>query len=598
MKKILSLILSASLLTACVIQKPGLPAESSYTQQAYDKYDENALLTQKTFDELTDKIFLESVTDTGINLHYTIANPEAFGITEFPATFGSFTLDQMHQNMQEIADLKKTIDTIDSSLLDDEQQLTYDILKSYVDTELLSEGLELYTEPLTTTIGIQAQLPILLAEYAFYTRQDIDNYLLLLSNIDTYYAQIIDFEREKSKAGLFMSDAAADNVIESCSGYLVAPDKGILTETFISRLDEITSLTDEERQRYIEENQRILKEHFIPAYQLIVDGLSELKGTGTNENGLSQFPDGKKYYNYLVNSCTGTSYKSIKSLREAIEEQLNSDLAESSRILKENPELYNMLSDYSFKHTKPDDILEDLRSQISKDFPELPECSHTIKYVPKVLENVLSPAFYLTPPIDRYTENVIYINNGLNSADSDIYTTLAHEGYPGHLYQSVYFFAQNPCHLRQMLSFGSYSEGWATYVEYYSYLLDNGLEPGLGELLMHTSASNMALYALLDIYIHYYGWDRTQVQKYLSTYYDISESEIIDSVFNPIVENPANYLQYYTGYLEIINMKEAAMQSQKESFDLKAFNTFILDIGPAPFSVIQEKFKEWLFSVK
>lgn len=592
-------VLTAALLTGCAFPKIGSrpTADSDTTvSQDYEAYTEASLLLQKKFDQLTDHLFREEVVRSAIDLHYTLSDPAAYGITDTPTDFGEFSLSQIREDLRDLKDLKKQLLSIDWKQLTRDQQITYQILSSYVNTELSSEGMELYYQPFTPTIGVQAQLPILLSEYAFYSRQDVENYLMLLSHIDEYYNQIMEFEKEKAAAGLFMTDASIDHVIDSCQGYLLTPDHSFLTETFASRIGELPDITEEEKAAYIARNEQMLTEHFIPAYQNLVNGMNGLRGSGTIEGGLSAYPDGKKYYEYLVRSNTGTSYKTIEDLRDAIEDQMNSDLSETSRILKETPSLYDQLDTYQFKLTEPEQILADLQNQIQKDFPELPSCNYKIKHVPKALENTLSPAFYLIPPIDRYQDNVIYINDGDRASNTDLYTTLAHEGYPGHLYQTVYFTHNNQCDLRKLLPFTSYSEGWATYVEYYSYSLDNGLDPELGKLLLHTTAATLALHALLDIQVNYYGWTREQVAEYLGNYYDIDGNDVVENMYYAVIENPANYLEYYVGYLEIENMRQKAEKKLGAQFQLKDFHKFILDIGPAPFDVIQTYFNSWLLS--
>ena len=502
----------------------------------------------------------------------------------------------MAEDEKELRDLKNQLATIDWKQLTKDQQLTYQILTSYISTELSSSGMELYYQPVTPTIGVQAQLPILLSEYAFYSRQDVENYLTLLSHMDEYYNQILEFEKAKAAAGLFMTDTSIDHVIDSCQGYLLTPEHSFLTETFASRLAELPDITAEEQAAYIARNEQMLTEHFIPAYQNLVDGMNALRGSGTIEGGLSNYPDGRKYYEYLVRSNTGTSYKTVDDLKDAIERKMNDDLTEASKILKANPCLYDQLDTYQFKQTEPEQILADLEAQIPRDFPELPACNYKIKHVPKSLENTLSPAFYLTPPLDKYQDNVIYINDGDRAANTDLYTTLAHEGYPGHLYQTVYFSHNNKCDLRKLLPFTSYSEGWATYVEYYAFTLDNGLDPELGKLMAHTSAATLALHALLDIQVNYYGWTRDQVAEYLGNYYDVEGSDVVNNMYYAVIENPTNYLEYYVGYLEIENLRQKAEKKLGSRFDLKDFHKFILDIGPAPFDVIQNYFNSWLLS--
>ena len=64
---------------------------------------------------------------------------------------------------------------------------------------------------------------MLLAEYIFYSAQDVEDYLALLSTIDSYYQQLLEFEQEKSRAGLFMTDSCVDTITEDCQAYLLPP---------------------------------------------------------------------------------------------------------------------------------------------------------------------------------------------------------------------------------------------------------------------------------------------------------------------------------------------------------------------------------------
>ena len=366
-----------------------------------------------------------------------------------------------------------------------------------------------------------------------------------------------------------------------------------MIDTFNSRLDTLSDLTEEEKNAYRQKNEELLKSDFIPAYQLLIDGLNELRGTGVNEKGLCGFPDGKKYYEYLVYSATGTSYPSIEELLKDMELLMNKQLAKTSLLLRFHPELAEELDTYAYRQTEPEDIMEELKALSLEEFPSLAECSYTLKSVPKSLELSLSPAFYLVSPIDDYQNNVIYINENPRFATNELYNTIAHEGYPGHLYQNVYFHTHCDSNIRNILSSKGFSEGWATYVEYLSYMMDNGLRPEMGELLAANSIATLGLHACLDVYINYMGWDREQVREYLMNYYE-DPGELTDALYNAMIENPANYLSYYVGCMELMNMRETAEKELGERFDAKEFHTFLLDIGEAPFDVIQAYFTAWL----
>ena len=588
------LILLLSALTGTAVLLPGgssSPNQGNASQP--QSIAPEVFAYQQEFDRLTEELFRSEAAGNTITLHYTLADPEAAGISRPAPSFSSISADASRQAIREMLNLKQTLLEMDPDALRPDQLLTWKILNSFLSTQLSANGLELYDQPLSSSIGLQAQLPILLAEYQFYCRQDVEDYLALLSSIDDYYRQILAFEQEKTQAGLGLCDASIDRIISSCEAYLADGDQGFMSESFQERLDEL-DLTQEEKDDYISRNQEAVQEHFIPAYEALSQGLSALKGTGGNDKGLCYLPRGREYYEYLVKSSSGTSYPTVEALKEAILWRMGQDLEAMETILTEQPELTVEISSYSFSLLSPEEILEDLKEQCAGDFPALSNQRCQIKEVPPALEGSLSPAFYLTVPLDRPQDHSIYINPGSTSSSQSLYTTMAHEGWPGHMYQTQYFQQSDVCNLRKLLSFSGYTEGWATYVEYYAYGLDNGLAPGLGDLLRHNSAFTLALYALLDINIHYEGWDQQRMGEFLNQLFSISDPAAVSNIYYDIAENPANYLEYYVGYLEISDMEKEAKEALKDSYSPLKFHTFLLELGPAPFDVVREYFEGWV----
>lgn len=585
------LLICSSILTGCKPQ-PNVPEATTAAP-----FIEGAATTtkepQKEFDQLTYQFFKDIVGGNRVDLHFMLRDPAAYGIAPAPSLYGSISAEDMVSDSSQLSDFENALDAFNIGELTNAQKLTLRILKSHLKTSKLGEGLELYYQPVSSTIGIQAQLPILLSEYTFYEKKDIDEYLELLGAIDEYYGDILAYEQAQAKAGLMMPDHAIDNVITSCESYLLNPGDNFMIDTFLSRLDTVSDLTEEEKQEYIEKHAAHLEQDFVPAYQLLIDGMAALKGSCTYEGGMSNLPEGKRYYEYLVYSNTGTSYETVDDMLAAMEACLNQNLIEITTIGRKHPELLESVDSYQFRQTDPEAMIEELKQLTKKDFPALPKCNYDLKTVPPSLEATLSPAFYLTPPIDDYQNNTIYINQNPRFEKNTYYTTLAHEGYPGHLYQSVYFRAHCSDPLRQILPAVGYKEGWATYVEHYSYTLDNGLEPELGQLLAANMVATLGLQACLDVYINYHGWTEEQVADYLSNYYQNSD-QLASIIYQSMIENPTNFLSYYVGYLEFANMRTLAEKQLGSKFNLKDFHTFLLDIGPAPFDVIQPYFSSWL----
>ena len=542
---------------------------------------------EEMFDAYTEELFLNEIKLNTINLHYTLAHPENFGITEYEPSLGSFDIEEMKQSYEEMRALKEEVEAFNYEELTREQQFTYDIIIDYIETELSVEDLLLYTEVLGPVTGYQAQLPVLLAEYKFRTIQDIEDYLALVALVDEMFAELVEFEKAKSEAGLFMPDYAADAIIDQCRQFIETPEENYMIDVFETELAALSldGLTEEKKQEYCARNKELITTELVTAYQTLIDGLEALKGTGKNEKGLYYFEDGIRYYEYLVRSLTGSA-KSVEELMEATDQYIYGSIMQMQTIMMKNPNVMNDWNTYQFCQTEPEKILEDLIVKIQEDFPELPETKYVIKYVHPSMEEHMSPAFYLTPPVDDTQNNIIYINK--SQVNQDLYTTMAHEGYPGHLYQNVYTASKNLPLVRNLFSNQGYSEGWATYVEYYAYGI-GGLEEDLAKVLMLNNSAILGIYAYVDMGIHYLGWNVENVKEYL-TYYGLN-GEAAQPMFEIMVEEPANYLSYFIGYMEILNLQDAAEEAWGENYSLKKFHEAVLSLGPAPFDLLEEAIK-------
>lgn len=543
-------------------------------------------LANRSFVNFTDQMFVSEISQNTLNLHYTLSNPEALGITDYPVTLGSADAASAASSGAVIENYQNKLDGICRHCLSDDNQLTYDILTSYLETQEMGQDYYLYEEPLGPTIGTQAQLPVLLAEYTFRREQDVTDYLGLLNQMDTYYASILDFEQAKAEAGLFMSDSTAEAVIAQCRSFIAEPEENFLLELFDEQIASLDFLSAKQKEAYRQCNREAVQNHVIPAYQLLIQGLTELKGQGSNEKGLCYLPSGKSYYEYLVRRTTG-SEDSVAAIAKRIQQQLESDYTELRDLVKSNPSLLTSSPSADLTLQDPTQMLYDLEEKISEDFPSPPDVSFQVKYVHSSLEDFLSPAFYLTPPIDSLSQNVIYINPGSSYTPLELYTTLAHEGYPGHLYQTVYSGSLPTNKVRSLLDFGGYVEGWATYVEMYAYSMAD-TEAGTADLYRLNRSIMLGISSLLDIAIHYYGYSKADTAAYL-VQLGFSDTSSADAIYDTILEAPANYLKYYVGYLNFLDLREACKKQQGDRFSLKEFHQEILETGPAPFSVLEER---------
>lgn len=567
--------------------------------------------------------FVEEVQGNPIHLHYTIDDPAAYGIDESALLLPVYQAGSAASEIYAISRTREELSHINPNALQEKNRSLYELLDSYLAAAANVSAHPYFSEPLSPSSGVPSELPILLAEYRMDDISDVENYLRILEQIPAYFDGLILYEQEKAAAGLFMSDTTADRMIAQCSALL--DDEAIeigthfLETTFADRLKRLADqglLTAEEVSACEACHQRLLTTLVIPAYDRLADALTLLKGQGGELGGLAKRENGRDYYLALLRLRTG-SYRDISEIKRLLAEDLKLNYETLVSILSQNPALQTMIvqtPDFLPEMT-PEEVLNDLQDEIGTNYPAIPEGSDnapihsTIKYVDESLAAYSAPAFYMTPPIDNICENLICLNPKDTGDDLSLYTTLAHEGYPGHLYQTVYskrFQEQEgSLPLGSVLYYGGYVEGWAMYVELASY--DRAIELAVQE---HPEAAlyyqvcrldrqfRLGLYSLLDVAIHYDGLSREEVGT-LCRGLGLNDGDALTALYTYIAEEPCNYLKYYLGYLEILELKRQAAVLWSDTGRpgtiyhdtdfLYRFHSFLLQNGPADYRTLARR---------
>lgn len=549
---------------------------------------------QEAFSYFCKQTFLREISSDSISLHYTLAYPEKFGLEELLPSFGE--TDTGNTEAVSAENYLYLLSRFPYDALTESQKLTYQVFEESLQDSIAMAEYPLYAEPLSKTIGIQAQLPVLLSEYAFYQKQDVAHYLELLTHLPAYFEQLAEFERQKAAQGLFMHEENAVAILNQCEEMVLLGNKkeknNFLITSFEERLDTLAKechISDNKKASWISKNKRVLKKSFYPAYEYLGSVFTDLLISGKNSGGLSYFPEGKSYYEKLVRHNTGSD-RSIAELKKLINDRILSCASEISSVMQNEESFDAALSEadqYALPFPNAETTLSYLKTQLSDAFPMASQISCSVFSVPESLTEYLSPAFYLIPPVDCNTENCIYVNSPQIRDDLSFFTTLAHEGYPGHLYQNAMFQSTNPDLLRTLLSYPGYSEGWATYAELYSYQL-TGLSTSAVLLQQNNALLTLCMYAMADIHIHYDGYTEGGLKDYLNGF-GITNENSIHAIYLQILAEPANYLKYTIGCLEFLSLKEDLQETAGETFDLRAFHEAVLSTGPCSFRLLRNK---------
>ncbi|MBP3351498.1 MAG: DUF885 domain-containing protein [Lachnospiraceae bacterium] len=571
----------------------------------------------RRFRQATYQLFREEMLANTLNMHYTIAHPEDFNIMDYEAILPGYTGGNHQESRQALENQIAFFKDLNPNRLSAEENYTRALLLTYLENTQTLNQFPYYTEPLSPGSGMQSQLPILLAEYTFRSKQDVEDYLKLLDQTDEYFGGLLTFEQEKAAEGLFMSSTSVDKVIEQCDTIVTKEDlkanTHFLQTTFQERLDGLQKeglVTTAEAETYMQQNNRLLSTVLLPAYQALGDGLTILKDEKIPLQGLAAHPQGKEYYKALLISETG-SYRSIEEIKALLQKQLDVEYGTLISLLSQCAEPTLVSAEATVTECFPcenaGEMLQKLTEYMGTLFPSMTTVEDTnpqvkVKNISPSLEEYCAPAFYLTPPLDDTDSNVIYINQKNSPESLELFTTLAHEGYPGHMYQSVYsnnlLAGQDTGLVRQLLWYGGYLEGWALYVEFLSYDCASGMMEEQGyspqaeyiQIEKHNRSLQLCLYSLLDIMIHHDNASYSQVHDTLCSF-GISSPQSTAAIYEYIVEEPANYLKYYLGYLEILTLQEEARSLWGNNYTDYAFHEFFLQNGPADYRTLGEVLK-------
>ena len=556
---------------------------------------EPEMTESERFDAYTRQQFCDLVGENAVNLNYTLSRPEDWGIerlTEEP--FGELDLD--FTAMQE--DLKQSrqeLNSFDRDELTEAQQLTWDIIDFSLTTQEQAVGRELYDDLLGPVTGQHTNMLITLAEFSFYEKADLDVYMALLEDLPRYFTYVADYERARADAGMIAAAETLNEAADYCEMIANAPEDCLLITGFADRLAELDWLEETDRQNYETRNRELVCGPVADAYRALGECARELAAQGGEPLGLATcLDDGGKYYQLLMRSMVGSD-RSLGDYQQLLVREISAGLAEMTALYQQDPEGYNAFASTVPQQGSlpPEEIIAQLREASKDDFPPLAELPYTVKDVPAALEDYTSPAFFMIPPIDSQDKNTIYINNAMLDPTT-LFTTLAHEGYPGHLYQTVYTQLLDLDPLNNKLSASGYSEGWATYVEYeYAYDYMNESET-YRRLARVNSLLSLEISALVDMQVNWAGWSEDQLAEWLDAMG--FNGDAAGDLMAHVCAEPGNYMTYAGGYLEFMELRRTAEDTLGSAFDEMAFHTWLLDQGSAPFPLLADRLDAWMES--
>ena len=532
---------------------------------------------------LDEELFINYVTSDITSLDQFCEHPADFGIDEttVPVTLGDFTAEANDEWIKECYEWREKLNAIDRDMLSDQLQFAYDNYCRYFDMEIESKDWFYCYEPLDEYVGLHLNMPLFYGLYSFKDEQDIKNYMVLMEDLPRYFGQVLVHEQERAKRGLFMTEDMLNTILEDLQSVAESGETSFLHGTFREAMEEQEYLTDAQRKQYIAQNDKLVKTAYVEAYRLLHDGLEELRPMCRARKGaMKQGGDAYKYFCWKL--------RSEASNNRTVEDEIQF-------LEKLNTKIYSLM--YAAAMSCYDDYLagkkitagsleEDeayLRTLMPLIVPEMPEVEVTYKTIPEELQDSFSPAAYMTPAVDGFRSNII-LTNPANKTDYDM-LTLAHEGFPGHMYQYVYQYSLGTIPKFQMIiETNGYAESWSTNME-----LQIAKVSKNSDLLQAQFLEEYYFYIILmicSLKVNGQGASLSDIRTYLRQSGYSNSAKIF---YDYAIDMPIYTFKYSGGFSELYSLIDRLCEKGNEVEFFKEY----LHWGPGAFDLLNERMEAW-----
>ena len=515
----------------------------------------------------------------------------------------------------------REVERFDRSRLDQQDQLTYDILLDQWQTALSfkrfdwlsSEGLY----PIAPMWGTQVQLPnFLQVQHVVKNQKTARNYVRRLEamggKLDATTAEML----RQAKAGVVLPISLLEKAETGIKDTISPrPEDNPLVTTFSARMNGATGIDTAAKTGFARQAAEALQSGVYPAYLRMTAALeTQRAAAATQAAGVGRLPDGAAYYAATLRQMTTTDYTPAQVHALGLAEVARVGAEMDSLLKSQGLTVGSVGARVQALHKDPrfllpntdagrqqllaryQQILDEVNARMPEYFRTVPKSKLSVERVPIAAEKGSAGAYYQPAAMDGSRAGTFFVNlrDVAETATWSMKTLAYHEGIPGHHFQiSIALNLKDLPLIRQQTLYSAYAEGWALYAERLAAEIGMYKDDPLGDLGRLEAEMFRATRLVVDTGLHANGWTREQAIAYMVDATGMNESEVVSEV-ERYMGQPGQACAYKIGQLKILELRERARAALGPRFDLKDFHAVVLENGGVPLTTLELLVNNWI----
>ena len=521
---------------------------------------------------------------------------------------------------EDIESAKKTLDILNNyknKSLSSSQKISRRI--AIFDTENQLNQLELFPYheyPLNQVRGEHHNIISFMSDmHPIRNLSEAEDFVKRTDLVSEAYTGLHGWLQKQAGAGIYAPKFVYAHIINQLDELINYPiNEHPLYKQFVKKI-ELLNLSDEEFNFLEASIRKSIQDSVTPGFILLRDFMLETEKNANPHHGVWSQPNGDEFYKLRIRSYTTTDYSpekihqmglsEVARISERMKEILislgydsNKSVGALMNELNEDPSMLYadtperkkiVIQDYT-------NMVNEATEGIKKYFHSMPKAQIVVKAVPEYSEQTAPGGYYQAPALDGSRPGAFFANlYDIKQTPKYSMKTLAfHEATPGHHHQIAHSLENENLTLYRRFGYrtSAFSEGWALYSEQLA--LEAGLAPDpYDELGILQSEIFRSVRLVVDTGIHYKKWTREEAIEYMKTKTGMSDTECRVEIERYIVW-PGQALSYKVGMIKILELREKAIKTLGDKFDIRDFHSAVLDYGNPPLFIVEQKVDEMI----